>query len=256
MIGKTMLGLVILAIGLFTIPAFAETETILSPHKQFQNGTPLQEIQCRDSKVLMETNRGTPACVNENSVERLEGIGFEKVVFVEPIKVKETLESTTTQETIQPDKLQRKPFEEPDPLQTQQEETKPVLNPSDIDDLIPHDFELDYILKITTDNSDDFAQNLATLHNDEIMEKIVLPNGIRYDTQRGSIKIYDNYTYDFPIKYTFFGKDRIHPDKAEEVTLNLLNNLGIVLDGTELFQHEPAQTSSYTYWIAQLKDIS
>lgn len=38
-----MLGL-FLTIGLFTIPAFAETETILSPHQQFQNGIPLEQI--------------------------------------------------------------------------------------------------------------------------------------------------------------------------------------------------------------------
>ena len=54
MIGKTMLGL-FLTIGLFTIPAFAESETILSPHQQFQNGIPLEQIQCRDSKILKVT---------------------------------------------------------------------------------------------------------------------------------------------------------------------------------------------------------
>ena len=65
-----MLGLAaVLAVGSITIPALAETDT---PHKQLQNGTPLQEIQCRDSKILMETNRGTPVCVNWSSVERLE----------------------------------------------------------------------------------------------------------------------------------------------------------------------------------------
>ena len=75
MITKTMLG-IFLAIGLSTIPAFAENMDILSPYKQFQNGTPINEIQCRDGKILMETSRGTPACVNENSVEKLENIGF------------------------------------------------------------------------------------------------------------------------------------------------------------------------------------
>ena len=96
--------------------------------------------------------------------------------------------------------------------------------------------------------------NIYFTHDDKITKKNILPNGIRYDTQRGSIQIYDNYAYDFPIKYTFFGKDRIHPDKAKETTLNLLNELGVVLDGTEMFQYEPAQTASYTYWIAQQKD--
>ena len=77
MIRKTMLGLVVLAIGLSTIPAFAESETIiLSPHQQFQNGTPINQIQYSDSKVLMESTRNTPACVNESSIEKLENKGF------------------------------------------------------------------------------------------------------------------------------------------------------------------------------------
>ncbi len=35
-----------------------------------------------ETKILIETNRGTPACVNENSVERLENKGFVKVDVV------------------------------------------------------------------------------------------------------------------------------------------------------------------------------
>ncbi len=50
------------------MPAFAETDT---PYKQFQSGIALEEIQCRDSKTLMETTRGTPACVSEGSVQKL-----------------------------------------------------------------------------------------------------------------------------------------------------------------------------------------
>ncbi len=75
MIGKTMLGLIVLAIGLSTIPAFAETE-ILSPLAQYSQGASIQEIQCRDSKVLMETTRGTPACVNEESVQKVQQRGW------------------------------------------------------------------------------------------------------------------------------------------------------------------------------------
>ncbi len=70
MIPKTVL---VLAFGLFTIPAFAETET---PYKQFQNGTPLEQIQCRDSKILLESPRGTPACVNENSLQKIQQRGW------------------------------------------------------------------------------------------------------------------------------------------------------------------------------------
>ncbi len=79
MTAKTMLGLVVLAVGLGTIPAFAEIDT---PYQQFSNGIPIQEIQCRDSKVLIESPRNTPACVNENSVQKLKSKGFVKVDVV------------------------------------------------------------------------------------------------------------------------------------------------------------------------------
>ncbi len=69
---KILLG-IFLAIGLSIIPAFAEIDT---PYKQFQNGTPLEEIQCRDSKVLMETTRNTPACVNEDTADKLQDRGW------------------------------------------------------------------------------------------------------------------------------------------------------------------------------------
>ena len=72
MIGKTMLG-VILAIGLSMVPAFAEE--ITSQLHQWNQGMPVGEIQCRDS-VLMETNRAMPACVNDISVEKMTGLGW------------------------------------------------------------------------------------------------------------------------------------------------------------------------------------
>ena len=96
MTGKTMLGLVVLAIGLSTIPAFAESETtILSPYQQFKNGTPINEIQCKDSKILMESPRNTPACVNENSVEKLEDKGY---IILYPLQTdfKDNSESSET----------------------------------------------------------------------------------------------------------------------------------------------------------------
>ena len=94
---KTMLGLVILAIGLSTIPAFAESETILSPYQQFKNGTPINQIQCRDSMILMESPRNTPACVNESSVGKLENKGFILVNVVSVVELKSNSTTSPTQ---------------------------------------------------------------------------------------------------------------------------------------------------------------
>ena len=148
MIGKTMLGL-FLAIGLFTIPAFAEIDT---PYKQFNEGIPLEQIQCRDSKILMETSRGTPACVNENSVEKLEKkLGF---TIVNPLQIQH-------EETIKP---LRRPFETPvlqqnfvnpheimtntlDDLQTAKQVAKQSTRQSTSDEFIVTDWIPEYIPK-------------------------------------------------------------------------------------------------------------
>ncbi len=74
----TMLGLLILALSISTIPAFAETEN-LSPYKQFNSGIPIDEIQCRDSKILLESPSGKPSCVNDTSVEKLNQRGFVEI---------------------------------------------------------------------------------------------------------------------------------------------------------------------------------
>ena len=66
----------ILAIGLSAVSAFADTEAVLSPLAQFDQGVPIGQIQCSDSKVLMESPKGIPACVFDRSVDRLVQIGF------------------------------------------------------------------------------------------------------------------------------------------------------------------------------------
>ena len=65
--------LAVLAIGLVTIPAFAET---VSPYKQFQNGVPLEQIRCIGPKILMETGREMPACVNHDTAQKMQQRGW------------------------------------------------------------------------------------------------------------------------------------------------------------------------------------
>ncbi len=81
MIKMTLLGLLVITVVIGIMPALAETK-ILSPFKQYSSGIPIDEIQCSDDKVLMESPRNTPACVNEGSVEKLSDMGFVKVETV------------------------------------------------------------------------------------------------------------------------------------------------------------------------------
>ena len=75
----TIFGLLVLAIGLSTTLILAEAE-IPSPLKQFQQSIPIEEIQCRDTRILMSSPSGRPACVYDSSVGILEQRGFIKVI--------------------------------------------------------------------------------------------------------------------------------------------------------------------------------
>ncbi len=69
---KVLLVLVI-SLGVGMIPAFADIQT---PLQQFNQGIPSDEIQCRDSKILMKSPSQRPACVNESTAELLLNRGF------------------------------------------------------------------------------------------------------------------------------------------------------------------------------------
>ena len=50
---------------------FLNDTIILSPLKQLRLGTPIEEIQCRESLVPVAKNDGSPACVKEESIPKL-----------------------------------------------------------------------------------------------------------------------------------------------------------------------------------------
>ena len=78
----TMLALFsVLAIGLL-IPAYADN---ISPLKQYNMGIPIDEIQCNDDKVLMQSTSGKPACLNESTAAKLADRGFTIVTLKEKI---------------------------------------------------------------------------------------------------------------------------------------------------------------------------
>ena len=68
-------ALLLLAAAL-AAPALAYPGT---PLAQFGSGVPLVEVSCMDGRVLLESPRGTPACVMESSAEKLIGRGFAPV---------------------------------------------------------------------------------------------------------------------------------------------------------------------------------
>ncbi len=73
-------ALVIVGATLAIIPTYAD---ILSPLEQHRSGVPMQDILCADGKTLMESTRGTPACVSAGNAERLVQRGWGTVVEVQ-----------------------------------------------------------------------------------------------------------------------------------------------------------------------------
>ena len=53
---------------------------IMSPKKQFESGITLENIQCREFKILMQSPRNLPACINESSVDSLIDRGFIRIL--------------------------------------------------------------------------------------------------------------------------------------------------------------------------------
>ena len=70
-----ILSTILILIGMGMTSALAEDE-VLSPRQQFLSGVPVDEIECRDSLVLMESPSGKPACVKLTSVEPLTQRGY------------------------------------------------------------------------------------------------------------------------------------------------------------------------------------
>ncbi len=71
-----ILGLLfVIGIGAAITPTLAENLQS-TPLAQFRDGTPIEEIQCNLQKTLMKTSRGTPACIYEDSMQKMQQRGW------------------------------------------------------------------------------------------------------------------------------------------------------------------------------------
>ena len=95
LIKPLILGLLVL-IGMTSTFTLTEAE-YLSPSQQHSSGIPINEIECRNSMILLESPSGKPACVYANSVEKLEMVGF---VLIDVIMISESKPTDVSFETI------------------------------------------------------------------------------------------------------------------------------------------------------------
>jgi len=80
MAAASVLALALLAAG---TSGLASAESAAPPYKQLRDGTPLEMIACADGKVLLQKG-GRPACLGEESAQKLLQRGWEPVVRAEP----------------------------------------------------------------------------------------------------------------------------------------------------------------------------
>jgi len=73
----------ILAKNLLAADGLASAESAAPPYKQLRDGTPMEMIACADGKVLLQKS-GRPACLDEESAQKLLQRGWEPVVRADP----------------------------------------------------------------------------------------------------------------------------------------------------------------------------
>ena len=99
--------LVVLAVGICTMPALADNMT---PITQWKQGVPIEEIQCSDTKTLMISPSEKPSCIKETTVHKLEDRGWQIVSTTSKNTVKS---DTTNPYKNKAEPLRRHPVEYP-----------------------------------------------------------------------------------------------------------------------------------------------
>ena len=92
----------------YAITTSTDNDVVSSPHQQYKMGIPINMIQCQDdSKVLMQTPTGKPACLKQSTAEILAKRGYIEVILEkidldeEPTnKILHTVNQTATSKTI------------------------------------------------------------------------------------------------------------------------------------------------------------
>ncbi len=95
--------LLILAASLCTIVLSTADADIQSPSQQSRQGIPIDEIQCNDNKVLLESPKGKPICVTKNTSGKLLDRGYNIIIPVQNNNILK--ENTIVSDTIVSDTI-------------------------------------------------------------------------------------------------------------------------------------------------------
>ena len=253
-----------LALGLSMMPALADPATS-SPYEQFRAGTPVEQVQCSDSKILMESSRGTPVCVSEASAKRLEQRGWVTLLQTDgtvprnqPAEAKNMQEIPDMPETnhnVGDDQIfEAENMQELPDMQNQTgadeepvyaickvhinlcttfnraepgEEPAYVMGSKKVSELIPQDITYPPAVKLPPDDPDAFAEKIVSFTGDKIVEKRVSHNKISYFTETGHIFIYKYVDNRYRVSITFGYPHQIKLNDAEQAAHDFLEHMGM-----------------------------
>ena len=246
-----------LVIGSGAMPAYADA--LPSPLQQFNQGVQLWQIQCNDSKILLESPDGRPACASADTAERLKDMGYATIISSDRTVADPTLSVPKTDEKTPADENTgldegKKPNissngsarqdtadgdmeDQAPPVQESQEEPTEsqtlILNPQNLTGIVLQDVTFDYVLNTHEIDRDEFAQRMVLLADDKIIG--IHSDGSIYDTEKGVMRFHNIDAHNYALSYELVGVGSIDPNRAEEFASDLLKELGATPDGTEIF---------------------
>jgi len=109
-------------------------------------------------------------------------------------------------------------------------------------------------IQISPEDVDEFANKIATYVDDKIKNRVEITTGLKYVTERGSIKmVRDNINFT-SFEYNGYTKGNPSFAEGEKITKDLIKDFGIVLDGTEFEQFYTTSYGANLFKYIQMKD--
>ena len=265
-------------VGLILVSMFTPLsyQDYASPLKQLKNGVPADEIECREGHILVIRTNGNPACVTERTAEKMswELIPQTKV-FSQPYNpigdwcdtesLCDESETSSSSNTVQNENTPSPEKENTDGTENFVSEiTDKTINEekyefnlrsgqtSGVKIISKGSFES--ALQISPANVDEFANKISVFVGDKIIDRIEITQGLRYDTERGSIKVYGDDANFTGFSYAGYPKGTTSFVEGEKITEDLLKEFGIVLDGTEFKQFRTTAHGEHYFKYIQKKD--
>ncbi len=240
-----------LAISLAMIMVLGSVPFVFSEslRSQLDQGLEINQIVCSNSNhILVERTKGNLACVTEKlalktgwkiiSQTNLENESVKQVK--DKLEINDRVDfSITNQINTVKQSQEVKTVKENITLEIQtpnQNEPKLILNPENFSELIPRHTVLDYSFDVTV-NRDEFAEGMAKILDDTILEVSDNKNGFGYITEKGLMTFLKGNGWDIlktsKFEYKLLYANAVPRNQIDILPQKIISYMGIELNGTE-----------------------